>query len=145
MSGLHPHGFGNILHAFDAGHLVPGHDIRQQQRIAHAMSDVEAPAQRIRQRMHRADPGVAERHAGHQAGGGHVFAGLQVGAIGVGLGQRFGDQLDGAKGQRVGDRRGIHRQIGLDGVHQRVDATGGGDTAWAGQGHLRADQRHVRQ
>ena len=109
------------------------------------MGDIETPAQRIRQRMHRAHPGVAEGHAGHQARGGHVVAGLQVGWVGVGLGQRLGDQLDCANGQRVGDRRGIQRQVRLDGMHQRIHATGGGHAARAGEGHLRADQRHVRQ
>ena len=97
--GFHAHGLGNILHALDAGHLVPGHDMRKQQGIADAVGDIEPPAQRIGQRMHRADSGITERHTGHQAGGGHVFAGLQIGRIGVGLGQRFGDEFYRADGQ----------------------------------------------
>ena len=109
------------------------------------MGDIEAPAQGIGQGMHCTDSGIAEGHAGHQAGGGHVFPGLQVGRVGVGLGQRPDDQADRAQGQGVGDRRTVERQVGLHRMHQRVDATGGGDAARAGQGHHRAHQRYVRQ
>ncbi len=77
--------------------------------------------------------------------GGHVFASLQVGRVGISLGQGLGDQFDGAQCQCVGDRRAIYRQISFDGVDQGIHATGGGDAARTGQGHGRADQGDIRQ
>ena len=103
---------------------VEGLDMRQQQRIAHAVRQIVETAELVCHGVHIAERGVVEGHAGQELRVGHLLARLLVLRLAHGGGQVAGDQLDRLDGAGVGERRGCGRDIGFDGVRQRVHAGG---------------------
>lgn len=74
-----------------------------------------------------ADVGVAECHAGDQAGHQHLLPGLLIVRLLHRRLEVLADQADGMQRQAVADRVRHAAGVGLDGVGQGIHAGGGGD------------------
>jgi hypothetical protein len=60
-----PEGDGNVTKALDTRHFVYLHDMGKQEGVTHAMRDVVAATEWVRQGMHGPDTGVSEGQTGY--------------------------------------------------------------------------------
>ena len=127
---------------------VEAQDLLHHQRVGDAVRDVVEGAELVGHRVHDAEEGVREGHAGHRRGVRHLLAGLRVRRLRdrrvVALRQVLEDVLQGLDGEAVGVARRHHRGVGLEGVGDGVDAR---RARQAGRRHhldVGVDDRHLR-
>ena len=130
--------------AAQVGVAVMAEHERQEDRVAHPVRGVVHAADGFGDAVHAGDVGIAEGHAGNQAGDQHLFAGLAVVRLLHGGLEVLRDQANGMQGQAVADRVGRLAGVGLDSVGQRVHAGGGGDVRRQRGGDVRVEQRQNR-
>ena len=113
---------GNVRVPFGRGRKIKTQDVRQQQRVRHAVRDVKFSTKRIRQCVHRcrvhrpeAQPAIktAERECG---------AGFEIFPIIHGAQKIFGNQLNALQGVIVHDGMREFVRVGFDAMRERVEA-----------------------
>ena len=109
------------------------------------MWDVELCAERMRDAVHEAEPGVREPDSGHVAGQQQFGASLDVGADGDRPRQEPGHGRDDLQGDAVAVRVRPHRQVGLEGVGEGVHAGGRGGPGWQSHRQVRVEHRGARK
>ena len=112
---------------------VVAENVRQEDGVGPAVSNAEARAHRMGERMVDADEGVGEREPRDRCRVRHRRARVDVAAVRVGAWQRVEDQVGGLDAEGIGEGRGEDGDAGLQRVGQRVDAGVGGDLGRQGQ------------
>lgn len=130
VGGVDAHGFGNVAEAVHVANDVEFFNIWQEDGVADAVWQVVVTAELVGHCMDIAEGGVVERDTGEVLCIGHFIAGAHVVAVGHCLWQIFVDHFDGLEGGCVGQRVGIGRHVGFDGVGHGVHTGGCGEGWW---------------
>ena len=124
--------------AVEVEHVGADHGVGQ------AVRDAVLPAERVRHAVHVPHVGLGEGRTGTEGGVQHALARLDVAPVVVGALEEGADEAHGVLGVGARLLGGGAADVGLDRVHERVDARGARDLPGQAERGAVVEHRHAR-